>query len=489
MNKLDEFKDLLDKIGAYRYTTSILRWEMDTIAPNKSYDYLIEVSSKYEVEAFKLATSDNYIKLLNEVIDSKDFNKLEELEQKYLLNLKEEYNRFKNIPEDFYLEHTKLCSNSLNSWVKAKEKNNYEIFKPYLLKIIESTKKLYSYMYPNSKNIYDSMLNDYESGITSSLIDKLFEEIKEGIIPIIKNLKENKKEKLTKKYDNSKLIELSKYLLDYIGFDNQRGALSIYTHGYTMKLNDNDIRITFSNTPNITDVISTVVHEGGHGIFEQNVSKVLTQYKTYDVNKIGLHESQSRFFENILGRNKSFYIPIYNDLKNILNIDIPLDEFIENFNIAKKSKIRTEADELTYCMHIIIRYEIERDIFAGIIDLNDLPNIWNKKYKEYLDMDIKNDQEGILQDMHWSEGAFGYFPFYLMGTIFDGMLLDHINEKLGNVDELLKKGKIKEITHYLNNHIHIYGGIYNINEVSNRLFNKDLTSEPIIRYFTNKYNK
>ena len=215
----------------------------------------------------------------------------------------------------------------------------------------------------------------------------------------------------------------------------------------------------------------------------------LTQYKTYDVNKIGLHESQSRFFENILGRNKSFYIPIYNDLKNILNIDIPLDEFIENFNIAKKSKIRTEADELTYCMHIIIRYEIERDIFAGIIDLNDLPNIWNKKYKEYLDMDIKNDQEGILQDMHWSEGAFGYFPFYLMGTIFDGMLLDHINEKLGNVDELLKKGKIKEITHYLNNHIHIYGGIYNINEVSNRLFNKDLTSEPIIRYFTNKYNK
>ncbi len=489
MNKLDEFKEVLDKIGGLRYTVSILRWEMDTIAPKTSFDYLIDVSSKYEAEAFKISTSDDYINKLRNVINSDEFNYLSELEQKYLLDLEDDYEKFKRIPEDFYLEHTKLCSNSLNAWVEAKEKNNYEIFKPYLLKIIESTKKLYNYMYPNSSNIYDCMLNDFELGITSDFIDKLFNELKEGIIPIIKNLKDNNQEKLTKKYDDSKLIELAKYLLDYIGFDNTMGALSIYTHGYTMKLNNYDTRITFSNTSNITDVVSTVVHEGGHGIFEQNVSPILTQYKTYDVNKCGLHESQSRFYENILGRNKNFFIPIYDDLKNILNIDMSLDDFISNFNIAKRSKIRTEADELTYCMHIIIRYEIERDIFSGKLDLNELPSIWNQKYKEYLDMDITNDREGILQDMHWSEGAFGYFPFYLMGTIFDGMLLDHINEKLGNVDDLLKNGNIKEITKYLNKNIHTYGGIYNINEVSNRLFKSDLKVEPIIRYFKNKYNK
>ena len=489
MNKLNELKELLSEIGNYRYITTILRWEMDTIAPKSSHDYLIDVSTNCELEAFKLFTSDKYISLLNEVISNNSFNNLDKLEQTYLLDLKEDYEHFKRVPEDFYQEHSKLCSNSLNAWVEAKEKNDYQLFKPYLIKIIESTKKLYNYMYPNCNNIYDCMLNDYEKGINSEFIDKLFNQLKKEIIPIIKNLKDNNTKKLQKNYTNEKLIELAKYLLNYIGFDNIRGALGIYTHGYTIKLNNNDTRITFSNTPYITDIISTVVHEGGHGIFEQNVSSSLTQYHTYDVNKCGLHESQSRFFENILGRNKNFFIPIYDDLKKILDIDIELDEFIDMFNIAKCSKIRTEADELTYCIHIIIRYEIERDIFSNKIELDDLPDIWNNKYKEYLGVDVTNDRDGILQDMHWSEGAFGYFPFYLMGTIFDGMLLDHLNEKLGNVDQLLKKGKIKDITNYLNDKIHKFGGIYNINEVSNRLFKTDLRVEPIINYFKHKYNK
>ena len=344
-------------------------------------------------------------------------------------------------------------------------------------------------MYPNCSNIYDCMLNDYEKGITSDFIDNLFENLKKEIIPIIKNLKNNNTEKIQINYSNEKLIELASFLLNYIGFDNNRGALGIYTHGYTVKLNENDVRITFSNTPNITDVISTVIHEGGHGIFEQNVSHSLTQYAIYDVNKCGLHESQSRFFENILGRNKNFYVPIYDDLCKKLNINISLDDFIKMFNISKTSKIRTEADELTYCIHIIIRYEIERDIFDGKVDLEDLPNIWNKKYKDYLDVDIENDREGILQDMHWSEGAFGYFPFYLMGTIFDGMLLTNINQQLGSVDEILKTGNIKKITKYLNDNIHQNGGIYNINEVSNMLFGSDLKVEPIVNYFKEKYSK
>lgn len=489
MNKLDRLKEILDKIGSYKYTIALLRWDMDTTAPKKSFDYLIDVSSKYELEAFKLSTSDEYINIINDLISSDEYNNLNDLEKKYILQLKDDYDRFKRIPEEFYQEHSKLCSNSLNAWVSAKEKKDYQIFKPFLIKMIESTKKLYSYMYPNNSNIYDCMLNDYEKGITSGFIDNLFNKLKVEIIPIIKNLNNNNINKLQKKYDDSKLIELAKYLLNYIGFDNNRGALATYIHGYTMKLNDDDVRITFSNTPNITDIISTVVHEGGHGIFEQNVSNLLTQYKTYDVNKCGLHESQSRFYENILGRNKNFFIPIFDDLKRILDIDITLDEFINMFNDAKRSKIRTQADELTYCIHIIIRYEMERDIFSDKVDLEELPNIWNKKYKDYLGVDIENDGEGILQDMHWSEGAFGYFPFYLMGTIFDGMLLENVNQQLGNVDELLKNGRIKIITKYLNDNIHFFGGIYNINEVSNRVCGTDLNVDPIIRYFKDKYGR
>ena len=165
-----------------------------------------------------------------------------------------------------------------------------------------------------------------------------------------------------------------------------------------------------------------------------------------------------------------------------------IDEFVSYFNIAKPSLVRTEADELTYCMHIIIRYEIERDIFNGDIDLDKLPEIWNNKYQEYFGISSKNYKEGILQDMHWSDGSFGYFPSYLLGSIFDGMLLELVNDKVGNIDDLLENGRIKDITKFLNKNIHKYGGSYNINEVANRLCGKDLDIKPLVKYFKDKYN-
>ena len=483
-----ELLKYLDRIGEINYLITMLRWEMDTLAPSSSFEYLIKTNTSLELESFKLSTSEKYITLINNIINSDEYNNLTEEEKRYITKLKNDYYKMKNIPNTFYEMYSKLKSESLNAWVKAKDEDNYEIFKPYLIKIINKTKELYKYMYPNSKNLYESMVSTYEDGMSLELIDKLFNNLKKEIIPIINNLKLKNLKVINNKYTNDEIYSISKYLLNYIGFDNDRGALGIYTHGYTTKLNDNDVRIAFNNKDNIIDHISTIIHEGGHGIFEQNISNNLKEYKTYEIDKVALHESQSRFYENILGRNVNFYIPIYNELKKLLKIDLNIEDFIEYFNNAKRSLIRIKADELTYCLHIIIRYEIERDIFNNNIDLNNLDKIWNNKYKEYLNIDVKTNREGILQDMHWSGGDFGYFPTYLLGSIFDGMLLKHINNNLGNIDELLKNNKIKEITKYLNNNIHIYGGAYNINEVSNRLFNKDLEVDSLVEYFKNKYN-
>jgi len=484
----EELLKYLDKIGKINYLITMLRWEMDTIAPASSFDYLIETSTSLELESFKLSKSNEYISIIEKLINSNEFDKLSNEEKTYILDLKEDYQRIKNIPDDFYEMYSKLRSESLNAWVKAKKEDNFEIFKPYLIKIINETKELYKYMYPDTNNLYESMISTYEKGMSLDLIDKLFNKLKEEIIPIIKNLKNNKLKQLNKKYSNDKLYEVSSYLLDYIGFDNKRGALGIYTHGYTTTLNQNDIRIAFNNESDIIDHMCTIIHEGGHGIFEQNVDKKLRDYKTYDIDKVALHESQSRFFENILGRNINFWIPIYDDIKRMLDINLDIDEFIKYFNNAHSSLVRTKADELTYCMHIIIRYEIEKEIFNGNIDLDNIDKIWDQKYMEYLGIKSQNQKDGILQDMHWSGGDFGYFPTYLLGSIFDGMLLEHINKTLGNVDDLLKNNEIKKITKYLNENIHKYGGAYNINEVSNRLTNKDLEVEPLVNYFKDKYN-
>lgn len=487
MNNREKLEEYLRKIGQLSYMCTVLKWEMDTVAPKKSFDYLIDVSTKNEMEIFELETSDEFITLVNNLIDSDEFKSLTKEEQIFIENLKEDFYKFKRVPKDFYEEFCKLRTNSLNCWVDAKENDDYESFKPYLIKVIEYTKKYYTYMYPDSDNLYDCMLNEYEKGITSSTIDKLFEELKKGLIPIVKNLKKNDIPKVKSNLNDSEFIDFAKFLLNYIGFDNSRGALGLYTHGYTIRFNKDDVRITFSNRGDPIESISTIVHEGGHGIFEQNVSKDLTRYETYDVDKYALHESQSRFFENILGRRKSFFVPIYDDIKKILGIDMSLDEFVKSFNDAKPSLVRIQADELTYCLHIIIRYEIERDIFNGNISLDNLPEIWNNKYKEYMGISSENYKEGILQDMHWSDGSFGYFPSYLLGSIFDGMLINVINEKVGDIDTLLSQGRIKEITKFLNDNIHKYGGAYNINEMCLKVCGKELSVEPLLEYFKSKY--
>lgn len=487
MEKLNKLINYLQEIADTSYIATLMHWEMDITAPKKSLDYLIDVKTKVELKAFELSTSKEYKQLLDDVINSEEFKTLTLEEQRYLKDLSDDYEKDQRVPSDFYKEYSSLCSKSNAIWVEAKEKKDYQIFKPYLEKMITMTKKYYSYRYPNTDNLYDCMLNEYETGITSEIIDKLFTELKQAIIPIVKNLKVTKIGEPRNKYTKEELLDIAEYLLNYIGFDNERGALGIYPHGYTCKLNNNDIRITFSNNKSIFDHVCTVIHEGGHGIFEQSINQNLAKYPTYDIQKYALHESQSRFFENILGRNINFWIPIYDELKEKLKLDISVEDFVSYLNKPQASFIRTEADELTYCLHIILRYEIEKDLFTGKITTEELPTIWNQKMQEYLGLEVTNDADGILQDVHWSQGSFGYFPSYLIGSILDGMLIESIEQKLGSIDKVLKEGNIKQITQYLQENIHQYGGTYTIEEITNKLCHKELSSQPLIEYFKRKY--
>lgn len=460
---------------------------MDTQMPVDSYEDAIDIKTKVEMEIFRMSTNPEYKKLLDEVTSSADFHNLPLEDYRYLLFLKENFEKEQRIPTDFYEEYCTLRSNSAIAWKDAKEKNDYSLFQPYLEKMIMMTRKLYSYKYPQ-EDLYDSILNDYETGVTTKVIDSLFEELKQEIIPLVKNLQPVTLPKQNQSYSDSELLDIATYLLNYIGFDNNKGALGGYPHPYTTKINRNDVRITFSRNGSIFDHVCAIIHEGGHGIFEQNVGSLFAKYPGYEVDKFALHESQSRFFENMLGRNKNFWVPIYEELKPKLKVSLSLDAFIAYLNNAKPSLIRIEADELTYCLHIIMRYEIERDLFNNKISVAELPMIWNRKMQEYLGVEVTRDCDGILQDMHWSDGSFGYFPSYLLGSILDGMLLEAVEEQLGDVNTILKEGRIKDITEFLSEKIHSYGGTYNIEEVAERVCHKKLEVQPLIKYFKQKYD-
>ena len=488
MKEYEILKKYLNEINDLQYLINITNWESKISGSPTSRDYLIDVITRLEEKKFKLTTSDKYEKILLKLINSKEFSKLSIEKQNSINNLYTKYNNFKKIPSDFYKEYVRIIQTSNKVWEEAKKNNNYELFKPHLKKVIEFTKQYYKYI-DNKSNLYDVMLNEYEYNMTTNIIDKLFNELKDYLIPLIKEVKTNNKS-YKANYTNEELMNTAKYLLEYIGFDLNKGVLGIYPHGFTEKLNCNDVRIAFDKTNNPITFVGTITHEGGHGIFEQNPKEELAIFNHSGIDNLyALHESQSRFYENILGRNKNFWIPIYDDIKKLLKLDIDLDEFIELLNNVCPGTIRIDADELTYALHIIIRYEIERDLFSDKISVDDLPKIWNDKMKKYLGIIPKNDSEGLMQDVHWSEGLFGYFPSYLLGNIYDGLFINAIEDNLGSIDTLLKEGRIKEITNYLIDNIYQYGGAFNSLDIFKRISKEELSAKPIINYYERKYRK
>lgn len=490
MKEFESFMNYQKQIAQQEFLANLLDWDLKVNCPKNGKDYLIDVKSEIDRNIFELKTSNEYNVLLTQYIESEEFQKLSEIEKRYLKILKEDYDINKKVPVDFYQEYMTLCTKATTVWEDAKKENNYELFKPYLEKLITMTKDYYHYQYPDM-DIYDAMLNSYEKGMTTKEIDPLFEQIKNCLIPLVHQVKSKvSSNHFRYPYSDSELKNCANVLLDYIGFDTSRGTTGIYPHGFTTKIQADDIRIAFQSTDNPYSFVSTIIHEGGHGIFEQNInSNISTISNNFPCFIYGLHESQSRFFENILGRNENFWTPIYPKIKELLHLPMTQQEFVEELNHVSLGPIRTEADELTYCLHIIIRYELERDIFKNNLKVEDLPHLWNEKIKEYLGIDVQNDAEGILQDVHWSQGNFGYFPSYLLGNIYDGMFLEQMGKDLGNIDLLLEQGKIKEITNYLIERVHHYGNTIPAKDLIEQLCNQPINANAIIRYFENKYRK
>lgn len=485
--KLDKFLEYNKKITDLKYMANILEWDLQLQTPSEAKSKLIELITELNTKMFTLETSDDYGKLLEQVLSDKEFLKLPTAEQIYLKRMFDSYLKYKRVPSHVKTEYTKISMKSTTVWEQAKRKNNYQIFKSYLASVIEICKENYRYI-QTDLNLYDTMLEEYEQGMTSEKIDLLFEELKPAVISLVNNLKPTKSNDFRYDYSESELKECAKFLLEYIGFDFNRGNIGIYPHGFTTKICEDDIRIAFAKTNNPFSFVMTIIHEGGHGLVEQNLNHNLSRYSNAPIdNSYALHESQSRFYENILGRNKNFWVPIYDKVKELLKLNLTIDEFVEELNHAEISPLRTEADELTYCLHILIRYELERDLFSEKITFEELPEKWNKLTKEYLGIEVKNDNMGLMQDVHWAQGSFGYFPSYLLGSIYDGMFKEIVEENVGQIDDLLKDGEIMIITKFLVDKIYREAGAYNINEILDKFGKKELSPKPFIKYLEAKY--
>ena len=489
--EIELLKEYIDKYDKLEQAINLIYWDMRTNLPSKAGESRGKVLEYLSSESFQMITSTRVEKFINNLKPYID--KMTLVERRIVEELEESYNETKKLPKDRYIEYIGLCSNSEIAWEKAKDKEDFEIFKPYLEKVVDFQKEFIEY-WGYEKDKYDTLLNKYERGLTTEKLDKIFSELRNGIIEILNNIK-NSPKKINRDFLNGTFSEnnqkeLSLEVLNTIGFDMEAGRLDVSVHPFTINFGNKDVRLTTNYEINeFTSALFSTIHEGGHGIYEQNISDALESTGLQKGASMAIHESQSRFYENILGRSKEFCTYLLNASKKYFedfkNVD--LQEFYEAINYVEPSLIRVEADELTYSLHIIIRYEIEKDLINGRISVNEVKELWNKKYKEYLGVEPLNDAEGILQDMHWSDGSFGYFPSYALGNLYGAQIFNTLLKEKPNVMEKLKAGDLSEITKWLNEKIHVHGAIYSPEEIIVNVTGEKLTSKYFIEYLKNKY--
>lgn len=491
---IDNLKQYLEKMDQYEHVMTLLNWDMETTMPKLGFEGHSKALTYFSTELFRLSTTEELGDMLEELSSPEKYEQLDDMWKFVVKRMKRDYDESRRVPQDFFEQFVQATTESGNAWKEAKRASDFSIYAPHLEKVIEMTKKMAEYTNPGEE-VYNVLLNQYEEGMDSDTIDRLFDDLKRELAPFVKKIlaagqPDDSKFKGTYEIEAQKKVQ--KMLLDYIGFDWEAGTVGETEHPFTLNFSSKDVRVTNHYYEN--DALSAMysaIHEGGHAIFEQHVNPDYDGTVAGSCRYCGIHESQSRFYENILGRNKNFWIPIYEKLGILLPKfkEISLDEFYHEINHVRNSLIRTEADELTYCFHIIIRYELEKAIFRDGVSVEELPKLWNEKMQEYLQITPSNDAEGILQDMHWSDGSFGYFPSYLLGNIYDGMYLEAITRELGDVDTILREGRISEITAWLNEKIHRYGSTRLPREVIEKVCGKEISAQPIINYFKKKYTE
>lgn len=326
-------------------------------------------------------------------------------------------------------------------------------------------------------------------------MDRVFSQVRERIVPLVKAISDTeykpKTDFLLNHFPKENQRRLSEFLLKEIGYDFQAGRLDETVHPFEITLNRNDVRVTTKyDEKDFRTAIFGTIHECGHAIYEQNISEELEGTLLCSGTSMGIHESQSLFYENFVGRNKHFWQRYYQSLKDFSPEQfegISLDEFYEAINESKPSLIRIEADELTYALHVMVRYEIEKALFNDEISVEELPKIWNDKYEEYLGIVPPNDAQGVLQDVHWAGGSFGYFPSYALGYMYAAQIKNAMLKEMPNYDELIETGRFDVIKGWLTKQIHQYGRTKEPLEILKDVTGEELNAQYLIDYLEQKY--
>ncbi len=491
--QIERFRSLVKRITSYNQALAVLHWDMRTQAPRKGLDARSDVIGALSGDVFKLSTSREMEEYLAALSEPGTYATLDPITAATVRECKKEFERSKKLPVEKYQEFVVLTTQAETVWEDARKHNDFASFRPYLEKIVKLQLEFIDYWGHNGIK-YDTLLDLYEPGMTTAQLDQMFSVLREKTVPLVAAIAEspNKPDTsfLTKHFPIPDQDAFSRFVLERIGYDFQAGRLDKSAHPFATSFAPGDVRITTRFDPNDFRVaLWSCIHEAGHAIYEQNISGDLFGTPLCDGTSMGIHESQSRFWENMVGRSLSFWKHFYPDLLKAFPAQfegVSAVQFWRAVNEMTPSLIRVEADELTYNLHIMIRYEIEKSLINQTMEVADLPTIWNEKMKEYLGIVPPNDADGVLQDVHWAGGSFGYFPTYSLGNVYAAQFAHTMRKELTNYDELIESGDFAPIRGWLKDKIHQYGKMKSPGELVQEVTGESVNATYLVNYLEQK---
>ncbi|MBP6430785.1 MAG: carboxypeptidase M32 [Ferruginibacter sp.] len=484
------YKTTLQKIADIKYASAVLQWDQEIYLPPKGAEIRGQQIATLSEIAHEQFTHDNVGNLLKELV-TKDY--LNEGQKKNVQLSLEDYTKNKKLPSAFVRQMSEAVNKSFHAWIEARTQNNFRLFEKPLHNIIELKKQEADYL-GYQKHPYNALMNDYDKGLTVEITDAVFENLKPQLTVLLNKIKDKPKPNssfLNQYFNKDEQWNFGLQLLSGMNFDLDAGRQDISEHPFTTNFNSNDVRLTTRiDEHDFGNMTWSCLHEGGHGLYEQGIPQNEYGLPLGEYCSLSIHESQSRLWENNVGRGLPFWQHYYPLLQKQFSTqlgNVSIDDFYKGINVISPSLIRTEADELTYHFHVMIRYEIEKMLIEGSITTKDIPAYWNEHYKKYLGVTVPDDKNGCLQDVHWSHGSFGYFATYSLGSLYAAQLYASILSKNSSIEKEVATGNTLPVLEWLRNNIHKYGRYYTSEELCKNVTGETLNSSYFINYVTKKY--
>jgi carboxypeptidase Taq len=491
--KLGQLKAVLGEISDLVGAAGLLHWDMQCYMPPGGAQGRGQQMSTLQKLAHVRLTSAEIGQLLEDLESSAGELDPDSDEARLIRVTRREYDKYVRVPSEWVAQYAQITSESHGVWTEARKENNFAKFQPYLEKIVDLRRQWAGYFQPY-EHVYDPLLDEFEPGMKTAEVKQIFNELRPrqvALLQAISNAPQVDSSFLYQHFDPQKQWDFGVEVITRFGYDWKRGRQDKSTHPFTIRLGVDDVRITTRVLPEFLGAsLFGTLHEGGHALYEMGVHPKFNRTPLAGAASLALHESQSRLWENLVGRSSEFWEFFYPRLQDYFPAElsgVSLEAFYRGINKVEPTLIRVQADEATYNMHIMLRLELEIALMEGSLEVKDLPEAWNSRMQEYLGITPPDDSTGVLQDVHWSSGLLGYFSTYALGNLVSAQLWERIQQDVPDLKSQIRGGEFNQLLGWLVENIHQYGSKYEPQELVKRITGSGINPQPYLKYLEEKY--